>query len=172
MRNKIKLHLGCGRHHKKGYLNCDISKEVNPDKIVDLEKKLPFKEDSVEEIVIEHCLEHIKNLHQLLEEMYRVCHRGAHINIKVPYFSSESAFSTMTHIRFFTYTSFDFLDSRNPVHYDSPKVDMRATHKRIVWRPPLKFLEHLFNLFPRVYQEIFCWIFPAKELWATLEVIK
>lgn len=34
----MKLNLGCGRDKIKGYVNCDISKSVNPDKVVDLEK--------------------------------------------------------------------------------------------------------------------------------------
>ena len=43
----IKLNLGCGNDYRRGWLNCDKSKEVNPDKVVDLEKKLPFKDNSV-----------------------------------------------------------------------------------------------------------------------------
>ena len=168
----MRLHLGCGRNKKVGYVNCDISPEVKPDKIVDLEKRLPFESDSVDEIVIEHCLEHISGLYSLLEEMYRVCKKNAIIKIKVPYFSSESAFSTMTHIRFFTCTSFDFLDSTNPFHYDSPKVDMRTVKKKLHWRRPFRLFEYIFNLNPRLYQELFCWILPAKELELELKVVK
>ena len=127
----MKLHLGCGRNYKEGYINCDISNELKIDRIVDLEKPLPFEDDSISEIIIEHCIEHINNLYQLLEEFQRICKDDAIINIKVPYFSSESAFSTMTHVRFITYTTFDFLDKNNPVHYDAPKVDMKTIYKRL-----------------------------------------
>jgi len=34
----IKLNLGCGKDYKRGYINCDVSKEVGPDKVVDLDK--------------------------------------------------------------------------------------------------------------------------------------
>jgi len=167
----MKLHLGCGNKKLYGYFNCDISPKVNPDFIVDLEKKLPFEDNSVEEIIIEHCLEHITNLYPLFEEMYRVCKNKAIIKIKVPYFSSESAFSTLTHKRFFTYTSFDILDEDNPLHYDSPKVNMKTIKKRLKWRRCL-FPLQTFNAFPRVYQELFCWWFPARELYVELEVRK
>lgn len=166
----VKLHLGCGRNHKEGYVNCDISKDINPDVIIDLEKPLPFKNNSVEEIIIEHCLEHINNLYQLLEEFQRICINGAVIKIKVPYFSSESAFSTITHVRFFTLTSFDFMDVNNPRHYDAPNVNFETIRRRLNFRKAMKPFELLFNLFPRVYQEIFCWIIPARELELELKV--
>lgn len=166
----MKLHLGCGYKKLPGYINCDISPEIKPDKIVDLEKKLPFEDNSVEEIIIEHCLEHIKDIMGIMKEFYRICKKGALIKIKVPYFSHESAFSTMTHVRFFTYTSFDFFDKTNPCHYDSVG-NFKTIRKRLNWRKPLKFLE-FFNLFPRIYQELFCWMFPAKELEIILKVIK
>lgn len=163
-----KLHLGCGNNYLKGYTNCDISEEVSPDMIVDLEKPLPFKENSIGEIIIEHCLEHIKNLYPLLEEMQRVCIKGSILKIKVPYFSSESAFSTITHIRFFTLTSFDIMDEDSPRHYDAPNVNFKTIKKRLNFR--IKLLGYLFNLFPRIYQEVFCWIIPAKELELELKV--
>ena len=34
----MKLNIGCGLKKKKGYINIDISKDVNPDRVVDVEK--------------------------------------------------------------------------------------------------------------------------------------
>jgi len=170
----MKLHLGCGRDHKEGYINCDISQEVNPNRIVNLEKILPFKDNSVNEIIINHTLEHIKNLYQLMEEFQRICKNKALIKIKVPYFSSESAFSTITHIRFFSLTSFDFFDKRNPRNYDAPNVNMEVTKKVLHWRKCFIFME-LLNKSPkllRIYQEVFCWILPARELEVELKIKK
>ncbi|MCH8945295.1 MAG: hypothetical protein IIA85_00010 [Nanoarchaeota archaeon] len=48
MSDETKLNLGCGFNKIDGYLNCDVSNEVKPDKLVDLNKKLPFKDNSVE----------------------------------------------------------------------------------------------------------------------------
>ncbi len=66
----MKLHLGCGLVKKKGYINCDISGKVNPDKVIDLEKKLPFKDNSVDEILANHVFEHIVNFVPLMHEIF------------------------------------------------------------------------------------------------------
>ncbi len=168
----MKLHFGCGRNKLKGYLNCDLSSKVKPDRVLDITKELPFEDNSVEEIVINHTLEHLENIFEVLSEFYRICEDKAIIKIRVPYFSHESAFSTMTHVRFFTYTSFDFLDKNHLCHYDSINGDFKVINKRLHWRKCFFFFESLFNLFPRVYQELFCWWFPAKELYVELEVRK
>jgi len=167
----MKIHLGCGRDKIKGYLNCDISPEVNPDKVLDLEKKLPFKNNSVDTIIINHTLEHINKIMNLFKELHRICKKGAIIHLSVPYFSHESAFSTMTHVRFFTWTSFDFLNATNARHYDAVG-NFEVIYKKLKWRKIFKPLEILFNFSPRIYQELFCWIFPAKELIVKLKVIK
>jgi len=167
----MKLNLGCGKNKKEGYLNCDISSEINPDKVVNITEKLPFDNNSVSEIFISHTLEHTHEPLEVLREFYRICKHEATIKILVPYFSSESAFSQIDHYSFFSYTTFDFLDSRNKLHYQGVG-NFQIIYKRLHWRKYLFFFEKLFNLFPRVYQEFFCWWFPARELEIELKVIK
>jgi len=167
----MKLHLGCGYDKKEGYVNCDISEEVNPDKIVDINKTLPFEDNSVEEIFMNHVLEHTPKPLEVMKEFYRVCKNDAKIKIQVPYFSSESAFSMMDHYSFFTWTTFDMLDKNHPNHWQGVG-NFKTIKKRLIWRKQLKFFEYFFNLFPRVYQEFFCWWFPARELHIELKVVK
>jgi predicted SAM-dependent methyltransferase len=170
----MKLNLGCGNDYRKGYLNCDWTDKIKVDKIVDLNKKLSFKDNSIDEIVCNHVLEHFHEPLKLLKEFYRVCKEGAIIKIKVPYFSHESAFSMLDHYHQFTLTSFDALDKDHACHWQSIG-DFKIIKKKLHWRKGLKFFEIIFNLNPkitRIYQELLCWIIPARELEIELKVIK
>jgi predicted SAM-dependent methyltransferase len=170
----MKIHLGCGNNKKEGYLNCDISEEVNPDKIVDLNKELPFEDNSVDEIIIEHVMEHFHEPLKIMKEFYRICKNGAIVKIKVPYFAHESAFSMLDHYHFFSWTSFDMLENGHPCHWMGVG-NFKIINKRLNWRRPLKLFEIVFNIHPkvtRIYQELFCWVLPAKELEIELKVIK
>lgn len=167
--NGLKLHLGCGNDKREGYVNCDISSDVKPDKIVDLEKKLPFKDNSVDEIITSHTLEHVRNLIPLLNELHRICKKGARIKIRVPYFAHESAFSMMDHVRFFSWTTFDFLDKDHPCHWQRGVPYFKVVYKKMIWRPNLF---SFFNRIPKIYQNFLCWMIPAKELYVELETMK
>jgi len=85
---EMKLNFGCGNDYKKGYVNCDISKEVKLDKIIDLEKELPFEDNSVDEIYSRHTFEHVNNFIPLMHELHRICKKEAIIKIKTPFFSA------------------------------------------------------------------------------------
>ncbi len=162
----MKLNLGCGFDYKEGYINCDI-RGVKADKYFDLNKfPYPFKDNSIDKVLISHVLEHLNEPVNILKEIYRICKNNAIVKIQVPYFSSESAFSDIEHKHFFSYTTFDAIDSDNPIHNRNPfyeKCDFKIVKKRLNWRKQLFFF-NVFNLFPRIYQELFCWWFPAKEL--------
>ena len=178
----MKLHLGCGQNKLEGYLNCDISSEVNPDKIVDLEKKLPFRDNEVDEVLAEHVFEHVKNFLEMMHELYRICKNGARIKIKVPFYSSCEQFSDPTHVRFFTPFSFDYFDSKSKIGIYSHEVGCpqkmfevkkvkinfsvgRSKILNVIFNP-------LINLNQRIYCKFLAGIIPASEIEFELEVIK
>ncbi len=169
----MKLHLGCGNNHKKGYINCDISKEVNPDQIVDLEKRLPFKNNFVEEIIINHTLEHINNFIQLMEEFYRICKSGAKIKIRVPYFAYPGAFQDPTHVRFFTLKTFNYFKKENNLNYYSKaRFGIKEKKLRFFVTRPSKIIDKLINGISPFYERFLSRIFPAEELELILEIKK
>lgn len=173
MNKGLKLNLGCGKDKREGYLNCDFIREVNPDFICDLSKKLPFKDNSVNEILLNHVIEHVKNWDEvLIKEIYRICKNNAIIKIRAPYFKHESAFSNFQHYRFFTYTTFDLLDKNHVEHFHIPSVDFKVIYKKLKFRRELRTFEYLANIIPRIWQEIQPPFFIPNELQIILRVRK
>ena len=84
----IKLNLGCGNNKIEGYLNVDSYVESKADMIVDIRKGLPWADNSVEEILFFHAIEHIEEkFHQaLLDEFWRVLIPEGLILISYPEF--------------------------------------------------------------------------------------
>lgn len=96
----MKLNIGSGYKRYDGFLNVDDDPLVSPDYIVNLEEgKLPFEDNSVEEIKAHHILEHIKNFIPLMQEFYRVCKNGAIIDIVAPHHNHEVYYGDPTHVR-------------------------------------------------------------------------
>lgn len=57
----VKLNLGSGTTKLKGYVNIDGTESCKPDLVLDISnERLPFKEESVDEVVMFHTIEHIQ----------------------------------------------------------------------------------------------------------------
>jgi hypothetical protein len=100
----MKLNLGCGQHHMEGYVNTDREPAVEPDVVMDLEEfPWPFEDDSVEEIIANHVLEHVGRdpgvFIGIMQELYRVCRGGASIRIAVPHPRHDNFIDDPTHVR-------------------------------------------------------------------------
>jgi predicted SAM-dependent methyltransferase len=84
-RNKYdKLHVGCGKNRFKAWINADIHPKA--DLIIFLQKKLPFKENSLKRIYTEHVLEHVSYDSGVffLKEARRSLQLGGVIRIAMP----------------------------------------------------------------------------------------
>jgi SAM-dependent methyltransferase len=99
----VKVNLGAGYKRFDGFVNVDDDPLTKPEYLVDLEAgKLPFEDNSVDEMICSHILEHIWNFIPLMQEIHRVCKHGAIINIVSPYHLHDIQFIDPTHKRFIT----------------------------------------------------------------------
>jgi len=102
LKKKKKLNLGCGNKKIDGFIGVD--KFGTPDKLVDLEVfPWPWKDNSVDEIIMSHVLEHLgqttDTFLNIMKELYRVCTHKAIIHIQVPDHRSDGYFGDPTHVR-------------------------------------------------------------------------
>ena len=116
----LKIDLGAGRVKRAGYLSVDRQRTPGVDLVCDAERRLPFLDNSVDEIFSRHLFEHVRNLIQLFEEVHRVCKPGALVTINVPYYTSVKAYKDPTHVNWFTEKTFEYFEGKNWQNFEFP----------------------------------------------------
>lgn len=69
---------------------------------------LPFEDDSIDEVLLSHVVEHLKYPLGLFDDLHRVCRPGALVTVRVPYGSSDDAWEDPTHVRAMFLHSFGY----------------------------------------------------------------
>lgn len=107
-----KLNLGCGKKPLEGWINVDKIPLEGVDVVADLDQcqttKLPFPDDSIDEFLASHLLEHLHDPLPFMEDLYRIAKPNAKITFRLPYGSSDNAFEDPTHVRPYFLQSFGF----------------------------------------------------------------
>ena len=80
---KIKLHLGCGDRHYKGFINCDIRKTKATDRVFDCSNLKQFPDRSADVIFSHAFFEHLepKKAYIFLKECLRVISNDGYVVI-------------------------------------------------------------------------------------------
>lgn len=120
----MKLNLACGKHKIPGWLNIDISEQVQPDMVMDLlatpwvisprdnGDDPQFDDCEVEEIFCSHFVEHIGDeLIAFMDEAHRVLKPGRLFRIRCPYYTSIRAVQDPTHKRFISEAMFQYFSA-------------------------------------------------------------
>ena len=143
IRKRTKLHIGCGRIKLDGFINIDIAKEVEPDIVVDIEKGLPFEENSFNYIYSCNALEEIRPQYWdfVLREIGRVAKNGCILELNLP-FDNLYQRGRANHYRTFNWDSFFVFAEGQQCDYSAPLI-LKNLKKR-----PNVFIRLWFNLFP------------------------
>ena len=96
-----RLNLGCSNQILDGWVNVDCRQLTGVDKIQDLDNKhWDWPDGSVDEILMSHCLEHVKDPLAALRECRRVLKVDGKITIRVPHANGSLAYSPNHYSRF------------------------------------------------------------------------
>ena len=97
-----------------------------------LDANLPFKDNSVDEIFLDHTLAHIDDFSAIMEEFWRISKPGTIIHARLPHASSSWALSRdPLHSRHYTLETFNYFDPRFRNPDCASSASFRLEHARL-----------------------------------------
>ena len=112
-----RLNVGSGGRPEAGWVNLDIVQGPTVDVVADVQAPhgLPFADDTFDEMVMSHVLEHLDQPLFVMQELHRVAKPSCRFTVKVPYGSSDDAWEDPTHVRLYFLKSFSYFEQ--PVYH-------------------------------------------------------
>ena len=178
--DKKVLHIGCGNSKLPGAIGVDLLSLEQVDVVHNLDKiPWPFKDNSFEIVLAHSVVEHIDNIVDLFEEIWRISKPGARVVITVPYFRSIDSFTDITHKHFFTSFSLDyFIEANNSLaNYSYTNRSFKKIGFWYGWpQKSNNFIVRTFKSWisrhPKFFDQYLSLLFPVKILIWELEVNK
>lgn len=112
-----------------------------------------FADNSIDKIIMSHCLEHLDDTVMVMTEMYRILKPGGLLIIDVPHVASLQAFADPTHKAYFTIQSMDFFTNKVATDYYS-QARFEIMEQKILVMQGYNWLEMLFNLRPYYFEKL------------------
>lgn len=84
----------------------DVRPGKGVDVLADLNRPLPLRDGSVDRIFAVHVLEHLSDLHAVMNECHRALREHGVLHVMVPYWRHVNAVTDPTHVRFFDTQTF------------------------------------------------------------------
>lgn len=170
-----KLHLGCGKDIRDGFVNVDSAKLPGVDKVYDLNKyPWPFKESEFSYVYADNVLEHLNSIVEPMEEIWRVTKNGSISHIIVPIVPSVWAFIDPTHKQFYTPYTFDYFTSSSGLGEYYSKARFKIRKREFVFHPLQGFMKfvNIHPRFQRFFYLFFAQLIPPRFVKIELETVK
>lgn len=184
------IDLGCGKAKEPGAVGVDFNRLTQADVIADLNAyPWPFASNAFSRIICRHIVEHVADLVRFMEEIHRIALPGGIVEIVTPHFSNRYSFTDPTHLRHLGWRSFEYFteehvltpnlfqrlfETQHPIPTFYTQSRFRITKRRLHFARPFRWLglSKLANRFPDFYELYLAFLFPARDLYIELEVIK
>lgn len=184
----LHLDLGSGGPGRDGCYGVDFFELPGVAIQADLNAPLSaLPANSVGRVRSSHCLEHISQFMQLMDELHRIVRPDGSIEITVPHFSNPYGYSDPTHVRFFGLFSFNYFVEtmkqparKVPNFYSDTRFDITRIEISLMKRTWAHKL-----MYPRMRKELndsfenqerwersMCWSSPANEISFTMRPVK
>jgi hypothetical protein len=126
-------------------VNIDLRKEVKPDIVCDINKRISLDDESVDYIKAYDILEHLGA--SGIDETYRILKFGGVLKVRVPHYASRNAYNDFTHLHFFNSNTF-----KNSIFkkFDLERQDVwySFANHRVSFRLPNRLVAIHERLFP------------------------
>lgn len=134
----MKLNIGCGFKKLDGYINIDENEKWSPDIVRDVNKGLPFSDNTIDEIYSNHFVEHLEDLVWFMQECHRVLKTNGRFIATFPPFPDIRIFSSPFHKRVLTRETFRFFTPG----YDSNETAKLDFHFKWISEKAQEYNEH------------------------------
>jgi len=153
-----RLDIGCGNNKTPGSTYLDVDKDAHPDILHDLnEFPYPVENNSFDEIIAKHIIEHLDCPQKFIEELCRICKPGGTVFIETPHFTSYVAYSEPQHKLFYSYFLLTNLVRPIPLKILKQEITFFKTFRMFG-------IHFLANKWPRIYERFWAYMFPAENL--------
>jgi|RifCSP13_1_1023834.scaffolds.fasta_scaffold07393_5 SAM-dependent methyltransferase len=148
-RHALRLHVGCGLEVLPDWVNADV--EPIPGAIRADVHSLPLRDSTFDYVLASHLLEHIPDVKRAITELARVLRPGGTLEIRVPDYRHENAFTDLEHVHFFTPRSLEyFAEGSEKYRHRYPVLFTRVRVEEVRGHGPYPFLPRLLGYFPRM----------------------
>lgn len=175
---KRTLDVGCGRVKAPGSIGIDLNPDATAaDVLCDVNHRLPFADNSFDEIRAVHVVEHVADVIKTVSEFHRVTRPGGSIYLVTPHYSDFASWTDPTHRWHLSSFSFRYFDRVHGERHWYSRLELRPRSLRIgfpwVWRlVGVGWLVNHAVWFRRFWEMYLCFFLRAKQMEFTFEVVK
>jgi SAM-dependent methyltransferase len=134
----LRLNLGCGNDVREDYTNVDnFSSNPKSPNVINADLRIfpwPFQDNSADEILMNHVLEHMPDTYAVVSEIKRILRPGGFFHGQVPHMSNRIAFTHPQHFRVFVPYTFEKLALDFDLKCDARSVRVPGGYKVCQWK--------------------------------------